>query len=405
MDRVRADEALLRRTEAVLAQRSAQMAARTARRIPVHAVRRLAFVVTALMLTVGLSVGGYAYWTTPVAWLDVDINPSVELSINALNRVIEATGVNEDGRNVLAELSLAGRPVDRAVARLVEKATAGGFVPDGAVVSLTTLTEKGEPAPRVADAARKGTDEALAATDAQAEVVEDSASVALRDQAAASGYDITPGKYNLIRKMMREAGVELDDAADPQAAITSYFREQFGQDADPSNVSVAGIMLQTKENRKGGTDKSNNGNASGKDRKEPTVSSPVATEPEESTGADPGNNGKHKGNDKGNAGKGNTNRQDDGQPAISASAAPSESAGTATPEPDASGADDAADDAEEAVDNGKTNQGGSSDAKGNGKAVGRDSDKDDGADNGKSDGADSGKADGTDSGNGKGKGK
>ncbi len=375
MDRVKADEDLLRRTEAVLAQRSAQMAARKARRFPVYAVRRLAFVATTLLLTVGLSFGGYAYWTTPVAWLDVDINPSVELSVNGLNRVIGATGVNEDGRTVLTDLRLAGRPVDRAVARLVEKAQAEGFVPDGAVVSLTTLADEDKQAPKVARAARKGTDEALAATDTEVEVVEDSVPVTLRDQALASGYEITPGKYNLIRKMMREAGVELDEVTDPKAEIAEYIHEQFGADANPSNVSVAGIMLQTKQNRKGDADKSNNGNAYGKDKQEPTVASPAAIEPENSPSATPKDNGKHKGRDNGNADKGNKEKTEDAQAVDSASPTPSESTSTPASETnvtepaDADDADDEADDADDdadAAENGKGTANGNNGNNGNG---------------------------------------
>ena len=75
-DEVRADEALKERTRAFLADKTAKR-----RRRPVW---RLA----AACLTLLVLAGGALLWTTPVAAVSVDVNPSLELALNCFDRVV-----------------------------------------------------------------------------------------------------------------------------------------------------------------------------------------------------------------------------------------------------------------------------------------------------------------------------
>ena len=50
-----------------------------------------------------VSIGGYSYIQTPVSYVSIDVNPSVELTLNRVDRVISATAFNGDGEAVLED--------------------------------------------------------------------------------------------------------------------------------------------------------------------------------------------------------------------------------------------------------------------------------------------------------------
>ncbi len=57
-----------------------------------------------------------------VAYVTVDINPSLELGLNIQDRVVAANALNEDGKKILEKLDLKELPVDRALELITEVA-------------------------------------------------------------------------------------------------------------------------------------------------------------------------------------------------------------------------------------------------------------------------------------------
>lgn len=65
-----------------------------------------------------LLLGGFKGYTTPIGVVSLDVNPSIEYSINCFDRVLDISAVNEDGSTILAQMdenALRFRPVDEAV--------------------------------------------------------------------------------------------------------------------------------------------------------------------------------------------------------------------------------------------------------------------------------------------------
>ncbi len=62
---------------------------------------------------------GWQVIRTPVAYVSVDVNPSVELALNRLNRVVSATAYNADARGVLEEVELEGKSYTQAMDALL----------------------------------------------------------------------------------------------------------------------------------------------------------------------------------------------------------------------------------------------------------------------------------------------
>jgi len=79
----------------------------------------------------------------PVAgYVSVDINPSIELGMNAWGRVVRAQGLNADGQTLLRNLPLYGSTLDRALSQIVRQAAAMHYLqagnPDNTVVVTYT---------------------------------------------------------------------------------------------------------------------------------------------------------------------------------------------------------------------------------------------------------------------------
>lgn len=183
-----------------------------------------------LVIAVGGSGAAYAYYQTPVAYLSLDINPSVELGVNAFDKVVTAEGYNEDGQTILAGLDVTGSTVNDAVQSLIESADEKGYIAeDGStVISLTSETNDSEKAAELQASSETGAKEALEGLEKEAVVQKDNVAIERRDEARELG--ITPGKLNLINKLQ---------AVDPDATIEEY-----------KDASVKDIMKSIKENRK-----------------------------------------------------------------------------------------------------------------------------------------------------------
>lgn len=66
------------------------------------------------------------FYFTPAATIEMDVNPSVELKVNRLDRVVRVRGLNADGRELVKDVSLLNLPYGSAVRKLM---LSGGMEP------------------------------------------------------------------------------------------------------------------------------------------------------------------------------------------------------------------------------------------------------------------------------------
>lgn len=165
------------------------------------------------LFVVGGSTGVYAYYKTPVSYVSLDINPSVELGLNAFGKVVKSEGYNDDGKKVLEGLDLTNDNVKEAVKAVIDSVSDNGYIAsDGStVVSVTSETDNPELATEIQDLAEEGANEALDENNKEAVVEKDNVPLSLNKEARELG--ITPGKLNLIRKLQE---------VDPSATIEQY---------------------------------------------------------------------------------------------------------------------------------------------------------------------------------------
>jgi hypothetical protein len=105
-----------------------------------------AAVVFCVILFAGL--GGRVADANPVvAYVTVDINPSVELGIDSANVVREARGLDEDGSELLRSITLTGQPLETATVTIIEAIEQKGYLDaerNEVIISSTKAFEEAE---------------------------------------------------------------------------------------------------------------------------------------------------------------------------------------------------------------------------------------------------------------------
>ena len=85
-------------------------------RHPVQAALAAACMVVVLLL----GMNGYSWFLAPVSYVSIDVNPSVELALNKLDRVVSATAYNKQGEELLKGMSLRGKKYIQAIEQIAD---------------------------------------------------------------------------------------------------------------------------------------------------------------------------------------------------------------------------------------------------------------------------------------------
>lgn len=218
LNHIKADDELVSKTEVYLKNELAHN--HKAIRFSKHRlafIRDIAKIACIVLILIQSEVGRFAYYKTPVSYISLDINPSIEFGVNIFDRVVSAEGYNGDGKNVLAGLNVTGTNVVTAIRTVISSAINNGFVEsDGStVISVTSETDDTKTAQKLESETETGVNKALEEKGRTAVVVKDNVRLALRDEARE--LSITPGKLNLIKKLQ---------AVDSLATIDQYRDEK-----------------------------------------------------------------------------------------------------------------------------------------------------------------------------------
>ena len=130
---IRAEEDFKDRTRAFLAERTQNYAER-----PVKRHRYPAYAAACACLALALLGGRWLYFT-PTAAISMDINPSLELSVNRFDRVIAVTGFNEDGRELSNALDVKYKDYAQAVEQVLHHDSVTALLSVGEVMTITVV--------------------------------------------------------------------------------------------------------------------------------------------------------------------------------------------------------------------------------------------------------------------------
>lgn len=177
-DNIQADSKLIESTKQALAAKRSKKARKKTRMILTMACMALSFVA---------GMQAYAWIQTPVSYVGIDVNPSMELALNRLDRVVSTFSYNDEGAEILDGLRLRGKKYTDAIKMIMESSTMGTYLTVDPELLFTVASDKD----------RETTLE-TGITDASRETGHNCHSVSTDMETAALAHDsgLSIGKYN-----------------------------------------------------------------------------------------------------------------------------------------------------------------------------------------------------------------
>lgn len=110
--------------------------------------RRLVPVLVCFLFLVAVSGGSYTFFSS-AAVISVDVNPSIEFSINRFDRVIDVEGYNADGEKLAESLSVRFMNYVDAMEALMDSDSFRQYLTENADISIAVVADDAEKGERV----------------------------------------------------------------------------------------------------------------------------------------------------------------------------------------------------------------------------------------------------------------
>lgn len=195
-----------------------------------HTAQRLSVTFASLAIAVFAVVFSCNLYFTESAYMDIDVNPGIELTLNRFDRVIGAYAYNEDGRDVLDAVDIRHNSYEDALTKIIEKMSSLGYLKSSGLFTATLQAKDIDAERENLTAMRSCIDSALQAYDQSIE--QNIFSVDSATKIHAHEQNLTPAKYLAILELQ-----ELD----PSVTFNGC-----------RNHSISDIKQQTKCHMNGG---------------------------------------------------------------------------------------------------------------------------------------------------------
>ncbi|WP_242655947.1 anti-sigma factor domain-containing protein [Desulfofundulus australicus] len=165
-------------------------------------------VAASLLLILGAGLFYRGWLNQAVAFVSLDINPSVEMALDRRELVCQARGLNAAGKDLLSRVPVLGLPVEKAIDSLLDRAVQSRYLqPARNNVILTTIAAGNgrEPAPQAREIYQVIV-RSLSSAGVPAEVVVETAAPEMRRQASKLG--LSTGRY-LIHVEGKKKGLNI----------------------------------------------------------------------------------------------------------------------------------------------------------------------------------------------------
>ena len=196
---------------------------------------KVSAIAAAALFVIGIGYGAYSY-AMPYSYIDVDINPSIELTTNIYDRIIKAEALNDDGKKLLNNSNLKNARLDSGVSQLLNAAVEQGYLKNGIEIPIvdeneddienavifTVSSEDGRKSGELKKELTAIATREFEKGSVDSEVLVGEASVKQRDDARKLG--VTPGKLALIDGVM-EAEPELKIEELKKAAVKDLIKK------------------------------------------------------------------------------------------------------------------------------------------------------------------------------------
>lgn len=212
-----------------------------------------------------------------VAYVSIDINPSVELTVSNFDNVLAAKAYNSDGEKVLAGLDIVGTKYQKAVSRIGKKAVQLGFLGNNAsgtfVISVSPFANAKIDKVAMEKSLLSSANAVLASNSVNADIKTIHIPVAFRERATEKG--LSPAKYavlveavtaglSLTEKDMQEKSIEVAIASaggEPEQIINQAQDEEKFEDKEQKYFAILGRHNSTISLEQSGQEPENQNNS------------------------------------------------------------------------------------------------------------------------------------------------
>lgn len=166
----------------------------------------IAFASVAACILAMFGISAYAYYT-PYTYVSLDVNPSIEYSVNRFDRVLSVTGVNDDGTEIINNIeldNLENKSIEDAISLTVDEISDAGYLDSNVGgVAITTSSDDMDSAGELAETLETVVNNSVEDNNHEATVI--AQAVGANRVAEARELGVTPGKLNLVEKMLESA--------------------------------------------------------------------------------------------------------------------------------------------------------------------------------------------------------
>lgn len=234
--------------------------------------RKAAMFVASAAACLLLSVGTWAY-ASPYSYVSVDVNPSLEFSVNRFDRVLEVKAVNDDGQDILNSIpvdKLQNKSITDAISQSVNQIAEAGYFDgdtEGGIVIATSSKDEGK-AEQLADELKQTVEQENQKNHDKVTVETFSVSKERVEEAKSLG--VTPGKLNLVEKLQKASGdassIDIKEwlsksVKDIMKATKNYKKSEDKQDnSSEENAPLTPVPSITPQIKKDNDKKDSDGN-------------------------------------------------------------------------------------------------------------------------------------------------
>lgn len=230
----------------------------------------VAWAASAAAAIVLVSASAWAYFS-PYTYVSLDVNPSIEYSVNRFDRVLSASAVNGDGKEILQSLDLNNKTIDEAIKETVDGIKKAGYFEgtDPGGIEIATSSDDQQKSENLANELKTTVLQGTKGTASPVEV--EAISVVRQRVLDAKKLRTTPGKLNLVQKLQASVSdpnsIDLNEwLKQPVKAIRKAIKE---------NKNASGSNSTDKKKESDGSSSSEagkNGKTSGSVQQTPNTS-------------------------------------------------------------------------------------------------------------------------------------
>ena len=149
-------------------------------------------------------------YLTPYSYVSLDVNPSLEYTVNIFDRVLSVKAVNDDGEKILNEINLdklKNKNIEVAVQEVVNGIIEAGFFENGqdGEIVIATSSKNDEKSQALADKLKSKVEEQVKEDSIESKIEVEAIGVAEERVQEAKELGVTPGKLNLVEKLQKSS--------------------------------------------------------------------------------------------------------------------------------------------------------------------------------------------------------